>query len=100
MTSPTTALAPAKSRRLIAWTLLRALATAVVLVALYYLLPLDRIPSVPLGGLLAIEVVILLAVSAWQVRTIISAKYPAVRAIGALATTVPVFCSCSPPAIS
>jgi voltage-gated potassium channel len=91
MTSPTTTLAPAKSRRLIAWTLLRSLATAVVLVALYYLLPLDRFTSVPLGVLLAIELAVLLAVSAWQVRTIISAKYPAVRAIGALATSVPVF---------
>jgi hypothetical protein len=29
--------------------LLRSLATAVVLVALYYLLPIDRITSVPLG---------------------------------------------------
>jgi hypothetical protein len=91
MTSPTTTLAPAKSRRLIAWTLLRSLATAVVLVALYYLLPLDRIPSLPLGVLLAIELVVLLAVASWQVRSIIGAKYPAVRAIGALATSVPVF---------
>jgi hypothetical protein len=73
-----------------AWALLRSLATAVVLVALYYLLPLDRI-SVPLGVLLAIGLVVLLAVASWQVRSIISAKYPAVRAVGALATTVPVF---------
>jgi voltage-gated potassium channel len=90
MTSPGPALAPAKRRRLIAVALLRSLATAVVLVALYYLLPLDRI-SVPLGVLLAIGLVVLLAVASWQVRSIISAKYPAVRAVGALATTVPVF---------
>jgi voltage-gated potassium channel Kch len=90
MTSPGPALAPAKRRRLIAVALLRSLATAVVLVALYYLLPLDRI-SVPLGVLLAIGLVILLAVASWQVRSIISAKHPTVRAIGALATTVPVF---------
>jgi hypothetical protein len=50
MTSPAATLGPAKSRRLMAWALLRSLATAVVLVALYYLLPLDRI-SVPLGVL-------------------------------------------------
>ena len=71
--------------------LLRSLATAVVLVALYHLLPLDRLTGVPLGVLLAIGLVVLLAVSAWQVRAIISAKYPAVRAVGALATTVPLF---------
>jgi hypothetical protein len=91
MTNQAAALGRAKRRRLIAVALLRSLATAVVLVALYYLLPLDRLTSVPLGVLLAIGLVVLLAVSAWQVRTIISAKYPAVRAIEALATTVPLF---------
>jgi hypothetical protein len=91
MTSPASALTPAKRRRLIAVALLRSLATAVVLVALYYLLPLDRLTSVPLGVLLAIGLVALLAVASWQVRSIISAKYPTVRAVGALATTVPLF---------
>ena len=91
MTGPAAALTPAKRRRLIAVALLRSLATAVVLVALYYLLPLDRIPSVPLGVLLAIGLAALLAVSAWQVRSIIGAKHPTVRAVGALSTTVPVF---------
>ena len=91
MTNPTAPLQPAKRRRLIALALLRSLATAAALVALYYLLPLDRIPSIPLGWLLTIGLVALLAVAAWQVRAIISAKYPTVRAVGALATTVPVF---------
>jgi signal transduction histidine kinase len=91
MTNQAAALGRAKRRRLIAVALLRSLAAAVVLVALYYLLPLDRLTGVPLGVLLAIGLVVLLAVSAWQVRTIISAKYPAVRAIEALATTVPLF---------
>jgi hypothetical protein len=69
--------------------LLRALATTAVLVVLYYVLPLDHIKNVALtlvGGLL-----ILLAVTAWQLRTISSARYPAVRAIEALATTLPLF---------
>jgi hypothetical protein len=91
MTAPAPVLGAAERRRLIAVALLRSLATAVVLVALYYLLPLDRIPSIPLAWLLAIGLVVLLAVSSWQVRSIISAKHPAVRAIGALATTVPLF---------
>jgi hypothetical protein len=82
-------LASATRRRLVVLGLLRALATAVVLVALYYLLPLDHITSVPLvlaGGLL-----ILLAVIAWQLRVIVRAKEPAVRAVVALASTVPLF---------
>jgi voltage-gated potassium channel len=91
MTSPAAALAPGKRRRLIAVALLRSLATAAALVALYYLLPLDRIPSVPLAVLLAIGLVVLLAVASWQVRSIISARHPTVRAVGALATTVPLF---------
>jgi voltage-gated potassium channel len=69
--------------------LFRALATAVVLVALYYLLPLDHVKDVPLT--LAVGLVILLAVTAWQLRAIVRAKYPAVRAIVALASTVPLF---------
>lgn len=66
-----------------------ALATAVVLVALYYLLPLNHVKNVPLT--LAVGLVILLAVIAWQLRAIVRAKYPAVRAVVALAVTVPLF---------
>jgi voltage-gated potassium channel len=82
-------LAPTRRRRLVALGLLRSLATTVLLVVLYYLLPLDHIKSVPLtlaGGLL-----ILLAVTAWQLHAIIRARYPALRAVEALATTVPLF---------
>ena len=82
-------LASAGRRRLVVLGLLRALATAVVLVALYYLLPLDHINNVPLmlaGGLL-----ILAAVVAWQLRAIVRAKEPAIRAVVALAGTVPLF---------
>jgi|SRR5580700_7146960 hypothetical protein len=68
-------LSPALRRRLFGLGLLRALATTIVLVALYYLLPLDHITNVPLT--LAAGVVILLAVTVWQVRAIIRARYPA-----------------------
>jgi hypothetical protein len=65
-------LASATRRRLVVLGLLRALATAVVLVALYYLLPLDHITSVPLG--LAGGLLILLAVIACQLRAIVRPK--------------------------
>src|SRR5689334_12327526 len=80
-------LSAAKRRRLIGWGLLRSVTTTVVLVGLYYILPLDRIDNVPLilvGGLL-----ILVAVTVWQLRAILGARYPALRGIEALATTVP-----------
>ena len=82
-------LSRAKRRRLLGLGLLRALAATVVLVALYYLLPLDHIKNVPLT--LASGLLILLAVTVWQVRAIIRARHPALRAAEALATTVPLF---------
>ena len=77
----------ARRRSRVALGLLRALATAVVLVALYYLLPLDHFTSMRLalaGGLL-----VLLAGGVWQLRAIVRVnrvKEPAVRAVVALAS--------------
>ena len=71
--------------------MLRSLATTIALVALYYLLPLDHLASVPLAVLLVAGLAILLVISAGQVREILRAKYPALRAAEALATTVPLF---------
>jgi voltage-gated potassium channel len=85
------ALTPAERRRLITRGLLRALAGTVVLVALYFLLPLDRIDSVPLELALAVALLVLLGVSIWQVRAITRAAHPGVRAVGALAITAPLF---------
>lgn len=82
-------LAPARRRRLIGRGLLRSLATAAVLVCLYYLLPLDHIENVPLT--LVAGVLILAAVTIWQLRAITRARYPGVRAIEALATTLALF---------
>ena len=71
--------------------MLRALATATVLVALYYLLPLDRLANVPLAFTLVAGLLILTAVAAWQVRAVLRARYPGVRAAVGLAATVPLF---------
>ena len=62
-----------------------------MLVALYFLLPLDRIDSVPLELALAVALLVVLGVSIWQVRAITRAAHPGVRAIGALAITAPLF---------
>jgi hypothetical protein len=67
----------------------RALATTVVLVALYYLLPLDRFANVPVT--LVVGLVILLAVALGQIRVITTARYPTIRAIEALSATIPLF---------
>lgn len=81
----------ARRRRQGALAIVRSLGTTIVLVAVYYLLPLDHLTNVPLAVILIVGLVILLAIGAGQVREILKAKYPAVRAAEALATTVPLF---------
>jgi hypothetical protein len=72
-------------------TFLRAFGSTVALLAIYYLMPLDRssisVAIVMLGvGLLGLVVLV-----TFQVRSIIKATYPALRAVGALATSAPLF---------
>ena len=84
-------LTPAGRRRQVGLGVLRSLASAIVLIALYYLLPLDHLASVPLAVILAAGLVILLAVADWQLRLVVEGQVPGVRAGEALATTVPLF---------
>jgi voltage-gated potassium channel len=90
-TAPIESLPTAERRRLIAIGLLRALATTVLVVAAYYLLPLNNLAGISLGVTLAAGLLALTAVVAYQVRAIIRHPHSAVRAIEALAITVPVF---------
>ena len=90
-TAPIESLPTAERRRLVAIGLLRALATTVMVVAAYYLLPLDNLAGISLGVALAVGLLALTAVVAYQVRAIIRHPHSAVRAIEALAITVPVF---------
>jgi voltage-gated potassium channel len=90
-TAPIESLPTAERRRLIAIGLLRALATTVLVVAAYYLLPLNNLAGISLGIALAAGLLALTAVVAYQVRAIIRHPHSAVRAIEALAITVPVF---------
>jgi hypothetical protein len=85
------AAAKAERRRLALIGLLRSSVTAIVLVAAYYLLPLDRVSGVSLAVSLAVGLAALTAIAAYQVRAIIRHRHSAVRAIEALAITVPLF---------
>ena len=80
-----------RRRWLIARGLLRALATTVVMVALYYLLPLDRRSDTLVFVVLAVGVALLATMIAWQVRAIEDSDYPGIRAVQALASTTPLF---------
>jgi voltage-gated potassium channel len=72
-------------------TLLRAFGSTAALVAIYYLLPLDRSSIGVVIGILAAGLVALVGLVAFQVRAIMKAAYPVLRAVGALATSVPLF---------
>ena len=72
-------------------TLLRALGSTAALVAIYYLLPLDRSSIGVVIGMLAVGLLAFVGLVAFQVRAIMRAAYPALRAVGALATSVPLF---------
>jgi hypothetical protein len=85
------ALSRAERRRRITLALLRSAAVTVVLVAAYYLCPLDRLSHVPIGISLAVGLVALTTVATYQVRSIVRARHPAVRAVEALSVTAPLF---------
>ena len=72
-------------------TLLEALGSTAALVAVYYLLPLDRSSIGVVIGILAIGLLALVGLVVFQVRAIMRAAYPALRAVGALTTSVPLF---------
>ncbi|WP_282944093.1 potassium channel family protein [Cellulomonas endometrii] len=78
-------------RRLIARGLLSALATAAVMVALYYLLPLGRVSDHSIVAALVAVVAVLVTMIGWQVRAILVSKEPAIRATQSLAATTPTY---------
>src|SRR5689334_25327727 len=80
----------APTRRIIR-ALLRALGSIAVLVAAYYILPLDRSAAWAAVLMLVVGLAVLIALIMYQVRSIARTKYPRLRAIEALATSVPFF---------
>lgn len=90
-TAPPAALSPAERRRRIALGLMRALSVTAVLVAAYYLAPLARLSEVPLSLSLVVGLIALTAVASWQLKAVVRARHPGIRAIQALATTAPLF---------
>ncbi|WP_322938395.1 potassium channel family protein [Nocardioides bizhenqiangii] len=91
MTSVRAELSPARRRRLIGRGLLKAAASTLVLVVLYFVSPLERVDGVPVGVSLVVGLLLLLGVCTWQIRAIPRAAHPGVRAIEALAITAPLF---------
>jgi voltage-gated potassium channel len=78
-------------RRVIALGLVPAVLITVLLVAAYYLAPLDRLHDYPLGVSFTVGVCLLVALTVYEVLAITRARFPAARAIRALATITPSF---------
>ena len=70
---------------------LRALGTTVALVAIYYLLPLDHTSTWTAATILIVGLVAFIALLIFQVRWIIRSPFPGLRAVEALATSLPLF---------
>ena len=80
-----------RRRWLIARGMLRALATTVVMVVLYYVLPLDRRSDAAVFVVLVVGIALLATMIAWQVRAIETSDYPAIRAVQALSSITALF---------
>ena len=70
---------------------LRALGTTAALVAIYYLLPLDHTSTWVAATILVIGLAAFIAMVIFQVRWIIRSRFPGLRAVEALATSLPLF---------
>jgi voltage-gated potassium channel len=77
--------------RIIVRALLGAAGSTVALVAIYYLLPLDRSSTWVAVTMLVIGLVLLIALVAFQVRWIVVSRFPGLRGVQALATSIPLF---------
>ena len=77
--------------RMIARAVLRALGSAAVLVAIYYLLPLERTSRWAAITVLVIGLALFAGLVTLQVRSVFASPYPGLRAFEALATSVPLF---------
>ena len=78
-------------RRVMVMAVARSLIVTIVLVVAYFLLPLQHLATLPFPVIIVSGVVILAAVTFHQVRAILRAALPAVKAIEAVSLTVPLF---------
>jgi voltage-gated potassium channel len=84
-------LSPRLKRRLAIRAVFRTLATLTLVIAIYFLMPLDHAMNGATVVELAVGVLALFGIVAWQLRSIVRSKYPGIRAVEGLAFSVPLF---------
>lgn len=80
-----------EQRELIRRAILRPVLSAVLLLVVYFVVPMNDVVSIGAIGALVVCAVVVSVVFVWQVRRIVNAKYPAVQSVEALAVTVPTY---------
>ncbi len=80
-----------KRRRLVFSAVLRGVLVAVVLVVLYYVLPLNGRWDSQAAIRLLVGVLVFAGVMAWEVRVIAGSRYPGLRAAEALGLILPLY---------
>lgn len=90
-TAPQGQAAARPSSARITWTVLRVAGSVAALVAVYYLLPLNRSSTPAAVAMLLSGLAAFIALVAFQVRLITRSRFPGLRAAEALGTSVPFF---------
>ncbi len=78
-------------RRLVGAAVVRTGLTIILVVALYFVIPLDHGASAGAVAEVALGVFALVAIIAWQVKMIVGSDHPISRAVEALALSVPLY---------
>jgi hypothetical protein len=73
------------------WGLVRAVVSAILMVVLYYLLPLDDRSGAYVVAGLVLALGVLGWVMVWQLRSVVRSRLPGLRAVQALATATAAF---------
>lgn len=84
-------LTPRQRRRFVTRALLRSAVTSVVLLVVYYLLPLDQELDATLAVEFTLGLVLLALTTAWELRQVIRSENPRLRAIQGIALGIPMF---------
>ena len=87
---PYSELPPRARRRMAASSLLRSLLVSTVIVVGYFTLPMAHLVG-SAGVVLVVGLAAMSSLVFWQLRGVARSSYPRIRAIGALATSVPLF---------
>ena len=82
---------PAQWRRAFAIAAVRGLSATTILTVAYFSLPLERLATLPFVAIVIGGVVILTAITVYQVGSILRAAHPAAKAIEAVTLTGPLF---------